>query len=248
MAIVRPSDNADLGGCTPEAIVGQLARILASAEFDASERNRRFLAYVVEETVAGRSGRIKAYTIATTVFGRDASFDSQVDSIVRMEAGRLRRSLERYNLLAGANDPVRITIPTGTYVPRFSPANPPEPGQSDVAAEPARLDGHAHARDFQTSILVMPFEEEGGLSSYPNFTRGFTRQLVACLTRFIGLNVYGYPVSGIGGPEEDLSDLRTRFGVDFCLTGGTTLSADRFQRRSPVDRLPHGSLRLGRKL
>ena len=71
----------------------ELNRILASQHLDASERNRGFLAYVVETTLAGHADRIKAYMIATEVFGRGPKFDPQLDSIVRIEAGRLRRSL-----------------------------------------------------------------------------------------------------------------------------------------------------------
>ena len=63
------------------AVQAELRRILASPAFDASERNRHFLAYVVEEALAGRSERIKAYTIATAVFRRDEGFDPQLDSI-----------------------------------------------------------------------------------------------------------------------------------------------------------------------
>ena len=103
----------------PDAIRAALERVLASADFDASERNRSFLRHVVEETLAGRAERIKAYNIATTVFGRDDRFDPQLDSIVRIEAGRLRRSLERYYLTSGRDDPVRIGIPKGSYVPTF---------------------------------------------------------------------------------------------------------------------------------
>ncbi len=101
------------------AIRAQLDRILASDQFDASERNRRFLRYVVEESLAGRTQQIKAYCIAVSVFNRDASFDPQSDPIVRLEAGRLRRSLEHYYLTAGRDDPVRIAIPKGGYAPAF---------------------------------------------------------------------------------------------------------------------------------
>ena len=73
-------------------IRAELHRVLASPQFEASERNRRFLAYVIEEALAGRAARIKAYNIATDVFGRDASFDPQLDPVVRMEARRLRQS------------------------------------------------------------------------------------------------------------------------------------------------------------
>ena len=102
-----------------EAVRAELGRILESPHFDASERNRGFLTYVVEEALAGRTDRIKAYTIATEVFGRDAKFDPQLDSIVRIEAGRLRRSLERYYLTDGRTSHLRIDIPRGGYVPVF---------------------------------------------------------------------------------------------------------------------------------
>lgn len=98
----------------------QLERILSSQEFLGSDRARRFLRYVVEETLEGRADRIKAFSVAVAAFDRDESFDPQTDPIVRIEAGRLRRSLERYYLVAGAADPVRIDIPKGGYVPAFS--------------------------------------------------------------------------------------------------------------------------------
>jgi len=117
--------DADLSIAGPDdmsagEVRDQLARILASAEFDATDRERRFLSYVVDETLAKRSDRIKAYSIAVEVFGRDASFDPQSDPIVRIEAGHLRRALERYYLTAGLTDPILVTIPKGGYVPSFS--------------------------------------------------------------------------------------------------------------------------------
>jgi adenylate cyclase len=122
-----------------------LSRILASPDFDASERNRRFLAYIVEEALAGRGGRVKAYGIALAVFNRDETFDPQTDPIVRIEASRLRRSLERFYLLAGKDDEVRIEIPKGGYVPVFARAGghtangevPPGDGARPLPPTPA---------------------------------------------------------------------------------------------------------------
>jgi len=113
-------DMASGNAIAPDEVRAQIERIVACQEFDASERNRRFLQYVVAETLAGRTERIKAYSIATSVFGREASFDPQTDPIIRIEASRLRRSLERYYLTAGKHDPVRVTIPKGSYVPTFA--------------------------------------------------------------------------------------------------------------------------------
>ncbi|MBX5171132.1 MULTISPECIES: hypothetical protein [unclassified Rhizobium] len=97
----------------------QLERILASREFRLPERARRFLEFVVMETLAGRREYLKAFTVAQAVFGRDAKFDAQQDPCVRIEAGRLRRELEHYYLTDGGADRVIITIPKGGYAPVF---------------------------------------------------------------------------------------------------------------------------------
>jgi adenylate cyclase len=120
----------------PEAVRAELQRILNSGQFDGSARNRRFLQYVVEEALAKRTDRIKEYSIATDVFGRDSSFDPRTDAIIRIEAGRLRRSLERYYLTAGTRDPIRIDIPKGSYVPTFEPIVADQPVVSACDAIP----------------------------------------------------------------------------------------------------------------
>lgn len=111
-------------GCPDERIPDseirtQLDKILSSPEFNVPERVRHFLVYVINQTLEGHADRIKAYSVAVEVFGRDANFDIQNDPVVRIEAGRLRRALERYYLLAGTADPILIEIPKGGYVPRF---------------------------------------------------------------------------------------------------------------------------------
>jgi adenylate cyclase len=129
---------------TPEEIRGQLERILDNPAFEASERRRQFLGYIVEEALAGRSHRLKGYAIATAVFGRDETFDSQTDPVVRLEAGRLRRDLEHYYLTSGRSDPVRIEIPKGGYVPAFhrqavgvsEPIAPPTPAPQTQGPTP----------------------------------------------------------------------------------------------------------------
>ncbi len=96
-----------------------LQALLANPHFRASERNKRFLTFVVEETIAGRADRIKAFTIAVDVFGRDADFDATVDPIVRIAAGQLRKSLNEYYAGQGRMDDMRISLPLGAYVPSF---------------------------------------------------------------------------------------------------------------------------------
>lgn len=96
-----------------------LATLLHGGILKLSERNRRFLSYVVSETLAGRANRIKAYTIGVDVFGRPADFDPAVDPIVRIEATRLRAAISTYYETVGSGDLIRIHIPPGGYAPAF---------------------------------------------------------------------------------------------------------------------------------
>ncbi len=104
----------------------QIERILQSRGLESSPRLQEFLEYIVDEYLAGRAGRIKGVTIAQAVYGADASFDPESNSIVRVEAGRLRRRLEQYYLAKGVSDPIIIEIPKGGYAPTFRRRqNPP---------------------------------------------------------------------------------------------------------------------------
>jgi TolB-like protein len=103
----------------------QLEQILASGEFCSPESGRKLLRFVVTETLEGRSRYLKGLTVAQGVFGRGTRFDAQNDPVVRTAAGRLRRELERYYLVAGRSDRVTISIPKGGYVPFFEYSSKP---------------------------------------------------------------------------------------------------------------------------
>ena len=107
------------GGISPEAMRDAVARVLASSAFGKSKRLWRFFSYVVEKTLAGESDDIKEYSIALAVFDRDPSFNPATDTIVRVEAGRLRNKLAAYYHGSGSHDPVVIDLPCGGYVPEF---------------------------------------------------------------------------------------------------------------------------------
>ena len=117
---VKTSKDSDAVGLIADDDVRRsLAAIVVSPAFHASPQLAAFLRFVVESTLTGRSDRIKGYTIAVEALGRDDKFDPQTDPIVRVEAGRLRRALERYYAGPGADDPILIELPRGSYVPSF---------------------------------------------------------------------------------------------------------------------------------
>jgi adenylate cyclase len=153
------------------AVREQLERILGSPGFDASARNRRFLEYVVEETLAGRADRLKGLAIAIDVFGRDATIDPQHDPVVRIEAAKLRRGLERYYLSAGREDPIRIDIPKGAYVPTFEEREHPLPdpapalpaGEAAAAVVKPMAPGDARPRWYGLTSALLAGSFVGGL-------------------------------------------------------------------------------------
>lgn len=111
----------------------ELDRVLASRNFAGAERQRRMLRYIVQKTLAGQADQLKEYSVGVDVFDRDTSYDPRLDSIVRVEAGRLRSRLDEYYHGDGVTSSIRITLPRGGYVPQFEP----RPLAPPVAAAPA---------------------------------------------------------------------------------------------------------------
>ncbi|MBW2657312.1 MAG: hypothetical protein JRC59_06370, partial [Deltaproteobacteria bacterium] len=200
---------------TPEAIRAQLERILDSAEFRASDKQRKFLSFVVDETLEDHASQIKGYTIAVTVYGRTEKFDPQVDPIVRVEAGRLRRALEHYYLTAGKNDPVRLKIPKGSYVPTFNPVQIPPSGTQTHT--PERED---RALNRGPSVAVMPLINLTGDKEQEYFTDGLTEELTAELARYQDFQVIAsQSTMRFKGQTVDPRKIGRDLGVRFLLTG-----------------------------
>ena len=93
--------------------------VLRSGIFEKAPRLEKFFLYICRLHFEGRADEIKEYSIALEALGRSSDFDPKKDSIVRVEAHRLRKRLEEYYRSAGANDEVHIAIPNGQYRPQF---------------------------------------------------------------------------------------------------------------------------------
>jgi adenylate cyclase len=166
------------------AVRRQVEAILGSPDFDASRRSREFLRFIVEETLAGRGDDLTQSSIATRVFGRPDDFDAVVDPIVRIQAGRLRRSLERYYLLSGKEEPVRIELPRGTYVPAFRAlARAVEEAEAAPAAAAAAPTVALPFGDWPT-VAVALFEPTGSSSEHEAAAATLQDELVLELGRY----------------------------------------------------------------
>lgn len=97
----------------------QLHRIVQSDIFRRSAQMERFLTVAVERALLGRLDELKEHALARDVFHRGDDYDPRTDSIVRVEAQRLRRKLREYYESQGSQDPVTILLPSRGYVPAF---------------------------------------------------------------------------------------------------------------------------------
>ncbi|HVX66633.1 MAG TPA: hypothetical protein VHA11_08530, partial [Bryobacteraceae bacterium] len=103
----------------------QLDRILSSTTFSGSERHRRFLRFVVEQALKGDTDKLNEFVLGFEVFNKSDSFDPRIDSIVRVEARRLRERLRKYYEEEGRNDPLVITLRPRSFAPQFEDRSGP---------------------------------------------------------------------------------------------------------------------------
>jgi len=113
--------TTELARDNDEKTAEQLNRILGSKAFRQADRLKRFLRFIVTETIEGRGERLKEFVVGVEVFGKDDSFDPRNDPIVRVQARRLRAQLTRYYTEEGRDDDLAIELPKGGYTPFSGP-------------------------------------------------------------------------------------------------------------------------------
>ncbi len=121
-----------------ESVQRALEAVLSSSTFREAEILKRFLRYIVEQTLVGHGDLLKEYKVGLEVFGRDPSFDPRLDPAVRMAARRLRSKLSEYYEHEGRRDGLRIDVPKGGYAASFTiPPREPLSLESSLPATPS---------------------------------------------------------------------------------------------------------------
>ncbi len=146
VAVARHSDTrpAASGAAGRDRLPGaarvQLARILESRTFSNAPILRRLLGQIVERSLVGKPEELKEYALGVEVFGRGESFDPRTDTIVRVQARRLRAKLQEYYAQEGRADPIVIELPKGRYLAAFRPSSPlpPHPVLPPESSPPTR--------------------------------------------------------------------------------------------------------------
>jgi adenylate cyclase len=216
-----------------EAIQQALENILASREFQGSERMRRFLRFIVEHALRGDQTPLKEYLIGVNVFDRGDEFDPRTDTIVRVEARRLRSKLREYYRTGGGDDRVIIELPQGGYTPAFRtrgqhPAGAKRHWKLALAGAallvavlavwwlaPTRRAGAAN------SIVVLPFANLSGDPENEYLSDGLTEEIIGTLAAVPELRVVARTSAfQFKGRNEDVRKIGRDLSVRMALEGG----------------------------
>jgi hypothetical protein len=131
-------------------VLSEIEKLVASPALHGSESLCKLLRYLANHALEHPGTSLKEYQIATEVFGRQSDFDPQLDSMVRVQAGRLRSKLTEHYNAAGAADPIWVELPKGTYVLAFHErqayAGATYPGKSLESPPDGRHDGRHDSR------------------------------------------------------------------------------------------------------
>lgn len=209
-------NDVDPGPPMPAEVMAALDRVLASDGFRNSDRLRRFLRLTVEATLAGQAAQLKEYALGRDAFDRGPDYDPRTDSIVRVEAQRLRRKLREYYETAGRLDPVRIELHSGSYVPEFlrAPAAP-EPSAETVETV---LDPN--------TVAVLPFANLSPEAEQGYFCDGITEDIINALTTVPELKVLGSAsMFRLRDTPADVREIGEKLGAGTIVEGSVRRSA-----------------------
>ena len=194
------------------SIRSNVTRITESAQFAGSSRLRRLLRHCVEHTLEDRKDRLKETLLGMDVFDRGPSFDPRTDSIVRVDARRLRLKLAEYYHGIGLADAIEIVFAPGSYVPSFRERNTQEKPLSQSGSE---LRG----------IAVLPFLNLTSDAEMEYFCDGLTEEVIATLARVRSLRVVARTsVFQFKGKTHDIREIASLLSVDRVLEGSVRKS------------------------
>ncbi len=209
----------------------ELERVCEDKLFRDTTRMKRFLRFVVEETLAGRGNRLKGYVIGVEVFDRPDNFDPQADTIVRVQAGQLRRRLDLYYAGDGAASPVRILIPKGRYAPTFELRQSLEVNET---IDPTSMLGDVSdkTKDPRPSLAVMSLDDlsSSETKSGDYFVDGLTAEIVNALVQFRSIRVVTLtPSVSTTLAQKSVREIGKDIGADFVLSGSVRRDGDVFR-------------------
>lgn len=203
----------ELGKNSNDKVLDQLNRILSSKAFRQADRLKRFLSFVVEETISGRSDRLKEFVVGVEVFGKDTSFDPRNDPIVRVQARRLRAQLARYYREEGQEEELVIEMPKGGYAPNFRPLKSLAPKRSITPTLVSR-----------NTILVLPFADHSPASDQKYFCRGLCEEICHTLAAMDSIRLVAWDQGVDADGQYDMREAASRLNAALIVSGSVRMA------------------------
>jgi TolB-like protein len=213
------NDEKISGNCifSADSVKNHLQKLIGDPLFSLSDILKRFLIFIVEETLEGRSDQLKEYTIGVKVLHKPVNFNPQMDAIVRIHACRLRRALNRYYEGAGNRDSLRISVPKGNYIPFFYESLP-----ARLEKEQSRDSNEVRIGIDSVDMIaaVMPFSYFEDKATILSMAEGLASQLSTKLASLQNLSVIAYnPIRFLDDRPVYLRELILKAGAQFLFTG-----------------------------
>ena len=199
-----------------QVIAQQLERIFHHPDFSSSEILRKFLSFVVQETLTGNANCLKEYTIALEVLQKPVNFNPQKNCIVRIHAGRLRRALYHYYNEPGQEDEIIIGIPKGKYVPVFMDRQ-----QWLDETMMNRIPYKTQAGNEPLIFAILPFNYTGEDDNLKSFIDGLCIQICSGLSTVKQVSVVSYQaVKSMTEKYNDLKELSAMLRFNHIISVG----------------------------
>jgi len=219
--IPSQTDYFALPGYSKQEILDALNRVLASQLFTRSSVLSNFLKFIVEETLEGHTEGLKEYTIAVGALGKSEDFNPQMDAIVRIHAGRLRRLLNEYYTNSGIANTIKIELVKGTYVPVFRPHLI---NKSKVAI--VEKNEQAIFSRSRLTLAVLPFRNLCPDRDYEFFVEGLGEELTRIFSNFQDIDVIAHhSTRKYATQPDDIRIIGSDLGVHYVIIGSVKRSS-----------------------
>jgi serine/threonine-protein kinase len=206
--MAQQGSTIELAKDTEAKIAEQLTRILSSKSFRQADRLKRFLSFIVEETVAGRGERLKEFVVGVEVFGKPESFDPRNDPIVRVQARRLRAQLSRYYREEAPESEILIELPKGGYSPTFRM----------LKSAPARRTVRPTLVSRNT-VVVLPFADHSESGDQEYFCEGLTQEVIHALAGTAEIRLVAWNEGADAGGQAAIRTAAERSNAAVIVTG-----------------------------
>lgn len=185
-----------------EQYLRQVEKVSNSNVLHASESLCKLLRYLARRAIEHPGTPLKEYQIATEEFGRPPDFDPAVDSMVRVQAGRLRAKLIEYYATEGAEDSLRVELPKGTYTLSFHHRQPEEAHPHDLAAGDSHPASRTSTpRSWLLAVVSLSILLVAALAA-PYFTRRETPAASALAVEPAATSLQAFWKPFLRGPDE----------------------------------------------